>query len=263
MKIPLSVLLLTALGELVSALIREHFYVNSVLTWFQAQTYCRTYYTDLSTFSCEEEYLRFLNTKGYQRNGWIGLYKEPSAVLYDQWSDGNPITYTLLLQNPTANYAQCVYVSVEARSWEAVDCFPSVGPFFCYQVSDLILVTENKSWEKALDYCRENYIDLASLSSQTDLLAASKTVNGITVNVWTSLRFLAGVWFWINGETLDSQLVMSLPSCPIPPDHCGARNFVTNRWELRDCDEKLYFFCYTEKEASGVSNTKPVGNGNG
>ncbi|KAI7812820.1 hypothetical protein IRJ41_010021 [Triplophysa rosa] len=250
MKIPLSVLLLTALSELVSTLIREHFYVDDVVNWFKARTHCKTHYTDLSTISSEEEFLRFLNTTGNQHYGWIGLYKKKDAVKYDQWCDGNPITYTLLAQNLTTNYDQCVYLSM--GTWVTGDCSLINGPFFCYQVPDLILVTENKSWEEALDYCRENYIDLASLSSQTDLLAANKTVNGITVNVWTSLRFLAGVWFWVNGETLDSQLVMSLASCPISPDHCGARNVAADRWEFRDCDEKLYFFCYTEKATNGL-----------
>ncbi|XP_056600809.1 macrophage mannose receptor 1-like [Triplophysa dalaica] len=252
MKIPLSVLLLTALSELVSALI-EHIYVEDEVNWFEARAYCRTYYNDLSTFRSEEEYLRFLNTTGYQRYGWIGLYKKKDAEKYDQWSDGNPITYTQLAQNHPTSFDQCVYLFY--GTWITGDCSSTIGPFFCYQVPDLILVKENKSWEEALDYCRENYIDLASLSSQTDLLAANNTVNGTTVNVWTSLRFLAGVWFWVNGETLDSELLMLLPSCPISTDHCGARNFAADRWEFRHCDEKLYFFCYTEKETSGVLHT--------
>nr|XP_055053958.1 putative C-type lectin domain family 20 member A [Misgurnus anguillicaudatus] len=242
MKILLSFLLLAALSERVSALIREHIYVDVNINWFEAQTYCRTHYYDLSTFSSEEEYLGFLDTKGYLRFGWIGLYKEKDASKYKQ-SDGNPITYTLLTNISKVNYDQCVYVYDNLGFWDVADCLETTLPMFCYRVPDLILVKENKSWEDALEYCRLHYIDLASLTSLTDLLTAKKIVNTAAVNVWTSLRFLAGLWFWANGDTLDSQ--MSLPSCPISPNHCGARNFKTNSWEFQDCDKKLYFFCYT------------------
>ncbi|XP_065149690.2 lymphocyte antigen 75-like [Paramisgurnus dabryanus] len=240
-KILLSLLLLAALTERVSALVREHFYVEGNIEWSEAQTYCRTYYKDLSTFSSEEEYSRFLDTTGYLLFGWIGLYQERGALKYKQWSDGNPVTYTLLT-NTTTSYDQCVFVD-STGAWNVGDCSSIIGPMFCYRVPDLILVKQNKSWEDALEYCRLNYIDLASLTSLTDLQTAEKLVNSTTVKVWTSLRFLAGDWFWVNNETLDSQ--MSLPSCPISPNHCGARNFKTDSWDFQDCDKKLYFFCYT------------------
>nr|XP_055053955.1 putative C-type lectin domain family 20 member A [Misgurnus anguillicaudatus] len=243
MKILLSFLLLAALSERVSALIRDHFYVDVNMTWFEAQTYCRTHYNDLSTFSSKQEYLGFLKTIGSKRFGWIGLYNEKgNTFVYKQWSDGNPITYTQLKSSILSYNGQCVYVN-SLGSWVVGDCLKVLMPVFCYRVPDLILVKENKSWEDALEYCRLHYIDLASLTSLTDLLTAEKIVNTTAVNVWTSLRLLAGLWFWINGDTLDSQ--MSLPSCPTSPNHCGARNFEAARWEFRDCDEKLNFFCYT------------------
>ncbi|KAF5899458.1 macrophage mannose receptor 1-like isoform X6, partial [Clarias magur] len=57
------------------------------LTWFQAQAYCRTHYTDLASSlnSSDNEILGLIQyTQGFS---WIGLYRDTW-----KWSDGSNAT---------------------------------------------------------------------------------------------------------------------------------------------------------------------------
>uniref|UniRef100_A0A673MUX6 C-type lectin domain-containing protein n=1 Tax=Sinocyclocheilus rhinocerous TaxID=307959 RepID=A0A673MUX6_9TELE len=107
---------------------------------------------------------------------------------------------------------------------------------------NFILVQENKTWEEALVYCRSYYTDLASFHFGWPVnQIKSQTNNAQTDSVWTGLRFLNGNWNWLN--VINDQNSLPLPSCPPEPHRCGARNTKTERWENRDCEEKLNFLC--------------------
>ncbi|KAK2908975.1 hypothetical protein Q8A67_004812 [Cirrhinus molitorella] len=101
---------------------------------------------------------------------------------------------------------------------------------------------EKKTWEEALEYCLSRNTDLAYVDTKV-LLNMS---NAQTERVWTGLRFLAGMWFWVGKENDETNIV--LPSCPPEPYRCGAYNVKTGNWESRDCEEKLNFLCFEEKE---------------
>ncbi|XP_028822592.1 lymphocyte antigen 75-like [Denticeps clupeoides] len=122
-------------------------------------------------------------------------------------------------------------------------------PFFCYQWQmELVVVAENKTWEDALVHCRSFYTDLASLLTAAELtLAKNRSAPAQAARVWTSLRFLAGEWLWVDqgppGARADPGDV-PLPPCPARTDRCGARNLAAGVWESRDCQERLSFICY-------------------
>ncbi|KAI2668390.1 Botulinum neurotoxin type E [Labeo rohita] len=67
----------------------------------------------------------------------------------------------------------------------------------------------------------------------------SKTNNALTDSVWTGLCFLTGNWL----NMINAQNNLRLPSYPPEPYCCGACNTKTERWENRDCKEKLNFLC--------------------
>uniref|UniRef100_A0A671NKI5 C-type lectin domain-containing protein n=1 Tax=Sinocyclocheilus anshuiensis TaxID=1608454 RepID=A0A671NKI5_9TELE len=104
-------------------------------------------------------------------------------------------------------------------------------PFFCYE--NLNLALEKKTWEEALEYCRSHETDLAYV----DPKVLPNMSNAQTDSVWTGLRFLAGMWFWVSKENVETSI--ALPSCPPEPYRCGARNAKTGNWENRDCEENL------------------------
>ncbi|KAF7704816.1 hypothetical protein HF521_021888 [Silurus meridionalis] len=105
----------------------------------------------------------------------------------------------------------------------------------------MIVVQEMKNWEDALVHCRTHYTDLISITSETDQYAVNSMITDIqTPTFWTGLRFMNGIWFWVNHQ----QTLPSMPSCPIRPFHCGAQNVQAGVWENRDCSETMNFICY-------------------
>ncbi|KAF5890113.1 macrophage mannose receptor 1-like, partial [Clarias magur] len=113
--------------------------------------------------------------------------------------------------------------------------------FYCYRY--LILVQEEMTWNEAQEFCRTNYTGLASVTSETSLRQLNlETAQTQTESVWTGLRFMNGIWFWVSGEQLGSQV--SLSSCPPSSYSCGSLNNNTNTLENRNCNDRLNFICY-------------------
>uniref|UniRef100_A0A3B3BTR3 C-type lectin domain-containing protein n=1 Tax=Oryzias melastigma TaxID=30732 RepID=A0A3B3BTR3_ORYME len=110
--------------------------------------------------------------------------------------------------------------------------------FFCL---NLIVIQEEKTWEEALDHCRENHHDFTSLLSETENLLAQNQIQDstITQRVWVGLRFLGDSWMWTNGDPLEFQVWDQ--TCPVWK-RCGALT-KQGGWENRDCEEKLHFIC--------------------
>uniref|UniRef100_H2L4E5 C-type lectin domain-containing protein n=1 Tax=Oryzias latipes TaxID=8090 RepID=H2L4E5_ORYLA len=120
----------------------------------------------------------------------------------------------------------------------------SANGFFCL---NLIVVQEEKTWEEALEHCRENHDDLTSLLSETENLLAQNQIKDptITQRVWVGLRFLGDTWMWVNGDPLKFQAWTQTgdPDQQSPVQkRCGALT-KQGEWENRDCQEKLNFIC--------------------
>ncbi|CAB1344919.1 unnamed protein product [Coregonus sp. 'balchen'] len=170
----------------------KHIYVSVDITWAQAQKFCREHYTDLSSISSEweEEQLRSVASRWLYR--WmIGLYREPYNQTGWRWSGGGYATYfgTWALKQPNNGLLEN-YGFLYCDGWHNYENVPS--PFFC---SKLIMVRERKTWEEALEYCREQHIDLTSLGEQRGQTT--------TAHVWMGLRYLANRWLWGNGDPLE------------------------------------------------------------
>uniref|UniRef100_A0A3P9IBD1 C-type lectin domain-containing protein n=1 Tax=Oryzias latipes TaxID=8090 RepID=A0A3P9IBD1_ORYLA len=116
--------------------------------------------------------------------------------------------------------------------------------FFCL---NLIVVQEEKTWEEALEHCRENHDDLTSLLSETENRLARREIQNSTVTqrVWVGLRFLGDTWRWVNGDPLKFQAWNQTgdPDQQSPVQkRCGALS-KQGEWENQDCQEKLNFIC--------------------
>ncbi|KAK2913444.1 hypothetical protein Q8A67_001843 [Cirrhinus molitorella] len=110
-----------------------------------------------------------------------------------------------------------------------------------------VLVHQNKTWDEALDYCRKEYTDLASLSSETLMEEGiNKIITSQTAYVWTGLRFMAGHWFWVSGDDLQYKAWSAEGEVQCPAEHlrCGALDIKEKVWKPTDCEKRQNFLCF-------------------
>uniref|UniRef100_A0A669F5U7 C-type lectin domain-containing protein n=1 Tax=Oreochromis niloticus TaxID=8128 RepID=A0A669F5U7_ORENI len=101
-------------------------------TWSAAQSYCRTYHTDLTSIRSKEEKSNItltLNGSGVQYV-WIGLYRDPWA----SWSDNTTSTFTDWKSLEPDNYISLEYCGafdLKSRKWADGYC-TTRHFFFCF-----------------------------------------------------------------------------------------------------------------------------------
>uniref|UniRef100_A0A3B5LPI8 C-type lectin domain-containing protein n=1 Tax=Xiphophorus couchianus TaxID=32473 RepID=A0A3B5LPI8_9TELE len=109
----------------------------------------------------------------------------------------------------------------------------------------LVLVKEDKTWEEALEYCKnmkegKNYNLLATTEEVGHFSALFLVLSTNISSVWTGLRYLGDEWFWVGGEPVQYQ---NIPSCPAK--RCGVLEKKRNSsFGIRDCNKRRNFFCY-------------------
>ncbi|XP_068079612.1 putative C-type lectin domain family 20 member A [Danio rerio] len=242
MKTTLAVLLLTELYTLSSALSKQHFFVDDEKSWSDAKQHCQTNYNDLSTFINDSEKQQFLDDAVNQTSdAWVGLYNEYGVWKWSRDEIATQIDWDS--EQPDGQHEDCAFLHKDHKKMHDEKCNKKQR-FFCMTKS--VLMPETKTWEGALEHCRQHYNDLASLSSQLRVNSALQGISQAqTEYVWTGLRFLAGDWRWISGDDLDHTVwpVTGQPSCPAVNLRCGAVHRQTRVWMARDCEESLNFLC--------------------
>ncbi|XP_029292951.1 lymphocyte antigen 75-like [Cottoperca gobio] len=245
-------LLLLAVCGQVSVLRTENFlhYRSNFWSWKGAQAHCRQKHTDLVTIGGEKENQDFLYSQG-----WIGLYRENSTsnwkwsrrdeiAVFTNWESGFP--------KPDQN---CAFKYNITDKWESHPC-DHKHSFMCYN-EKLVLVKKNKTWEQALEHCRNleavnssepatafrnHRYDLATLLTLDDHVYAREKAKGATTNeVWTGLRYLAGQWLWVSGQGVVTY--KDIKSCQTQR-YCGilVKNGTT-LFETSHCKRKINFLC--------------------
>lgn len=264
MKDTVAVLIIMDLCGLTYCVVREHFLVRQLWTWSEAQQYCKQRFDDLSTVTSQEEINSLpvaaplpcpnntnstLYYKMCQAGDWIGIYTDSNNLT--KWSGGDQEPFCApALQTVKYGTGMCGVV------WNAVDlCIPAPCAwnlsFYCMLRFDVILVKQNMKWEEALRYCRNNYIDLVSLTSKFWMNEAVHI--GLAAqagHVWTGLRFLNGNWFWTTqkGQWYQAWSNEGEPQCPAGNLRCGALAQKQGFWQMRDCKEKLNFLCFRKSQ---------------
>ncbi|XP_008303568.1 C-type lectin lectoxin-Lio2-like, partial [Stegastes partitus] len=155
--------------------LRYHF-VNEPLTWHEAQSYCRETYTDLATTESMTEINQLIDTvssSGHNSEVWIGLYTEIDW----RWSDG--------FTGSGAEY----------RSWKSGK--PNFYSARTQLDPEYIVVNETMTWSSAQKYCRENFIDLATVRNEIQNQQLQNLVQSYS---WIGL-FRDPNFYWSDGSS--------------------------------------------------------------
>ncbi|KAK9972234.1 hypothetical protein ABG768_025557 [Culter alburnus] len=204
MKASVTVLLFLTLFRLKLSFIHEKVKSVDAMSWQDAQT-------KLSNNSLiKEDYF------------WIGLERDGPKAGRRQLRFGTIENQIMIMKN--------VALSIKAH----INCVTATAlgiGFYCMTVFELILVQQESSWEEALEYCRQNHINLAIISSDDIMEEAQiNSTAADTDDIWTGLCFITGHWFWVNGEDLDYK-------------RCGVYDRTQNVWKSTDCEQRLNFLC--------------------
>uniref|UniRef100_A0A669EFD0 C-type lectin domain-containing protein n=1 Tax=Oreochromis niloticus TaxID=8128 RepID=A0A669EFD0_ORENI len=175
--------------------------IKTSVTWTQAQSYCRQHHTDLASGLDQiysEEFKKLQNSKDSKVNLWIGLFRDSW-----RWSDGSNFSFRYWDMdsfNDGVNKKKCATTLLERSGrWSSAGC-DQRKPFFCYD-DKLILIRENKTWEEALNYCRQKHHDLVSISNpEEQRWVQERAKNASTPFVWLGLRYgcTARLWLWVT-----------------------------------------------------------------
>ncbi|MEQ2222621.1 hypothetical protein ILYODFUR_028222 [Ilyodon furcidens] len=195
-----------------------------------------------------------LNEKLYSEV-WIGLHRDPKQPLVWRWINvktgegltGDDVSESRNWALRQQFGASCGSYNTLSKKWQSTLCITEL-PVICF-ADNLVVVNKNKTWEDALNHCREmstasSKYGLLSITNSSDYSYVSNRIyRATTEEVWTGLRFLGGEWWWSDGETLDHQGM--LPDCPSQWEHCGTMSkYNTANWITRDCSERRNFICY-------------------
>ncbi|KAL4007196.1 hypothetical protein ACER0C_001048 [Sarotherodon galilaeus] len=223
--------------------------ITTPMNWTQAQSYCRYNYTDLASGldQVDEEKMKALITsKDTKFSAWIGLFRDTW-----RWSDGSDFSFRywdMELFNDTQSNKTCAMTLLNrSGKWSSDECGKE-KPFFCYD-DNLILIKENKTWEEALYYCRENYNDLVSItnSDEQDWIQ-EKVKEANSTYVWLGLRYTCtlGFWFWVTDEVVKYKNWGS----DVTADDCnmsGAINAGSPHEWSKQADNKMFNFICSKK----------------
>ncbi|XP_065105377.2 snaclec alboaggregin-B subunit beta-like [Paramisgurnus dabryanus] len=246
MKTTVSVYLFLCLCGLSSSFYRRHFYVEDVMHWNDAQTYCREHYDDLSTTTIQEA-VELSSKPELSDWVWVGAYQNPSNSSEWFWSGGEkqPVEQWNPEEPNLLDFEKCTIILKGKSGLTNVPCALTFS-FYCMDYYETIVVQESKTWEEALDHCRQNYIDLVSIASERNMAEVIKNITtSQTAYVWTGLRFLAGDWFWVSGDDIgyEAWSVEGQLQCPTKNFKCGALEIKNKVWKPTDCEERLNFVC--------------------
>ncbi|XP_040887292.1 macrophage mannose receptor 1-like [Toxotes jaculatrix] len=253
-----NVFLLILMGQcsvFTCSMLYEYHFNDETKTWAEAQSYCKEKYTDLATVYDMADMKKLIMANN-GKEAWIGLYNENDSKRTWQWSLPG-VEYKETEENwatgePNNKDApeNCVRMDIKedkAQKWVDVPCSAN-NTFICYNATNELgikfhFINMTLSWQKAQNYCRENYTDLVSGLHQLND-SKFKNLTQPKAQLWIGL--FRNNWMWSDGSNFsfrdwDQELLNA------GKHERWAVLRGTGKWGAAKCDEKKPFFCYKDK----------------
>ncbi|KAK6470010.1 macrophage mannose receptor 1-like isoform X1, partial [Huso huso] len=221
--------------------------IDQPKTWYEAQQYCRTNYTDLVSIKNNDADKK-IKKKANGKTVWIGLFNNPwkwshkgEYSSFRNWDKGEP--------NSVGNNI-CVEMygkrDKERGKWNDAGCH-FASPFFCYNESctdasctKYHFVATAMNWSSAQTYCRDKYTDLATVHSQEEAKQLLGILN-MDTNAWIGMYHdVSENWQWSNGDevTYNTRRV-KLFCATVSQDR---------DWTDSVCHDTKHFMCYNSSK---------------
>ncbi|KAK0148187.1 Lymphocyte antigen 75 [Merluccius polli] len=233
----------------------NYHYISKKISWQEAQSYCRERNSDLATISNMEDNNRALKSVEDKKkqnmskpNVWIGLNKNNAQEAWRWSEDSSKASFCNWKENEPSGMKNDQQNCVEMRPdgcWNDVQCHHK-SPFICNDFFPMILISENKTWEEAVDYCRENHHDLLSAHNDSMRENIQKIAKRATTDfVWIGLHYtcVMDFWFWIDNEEFNEN---NWDQETHKGDFCGTSGAMkksSTKFFSRPNTERLNFIC--------------------
>ncbi|KAI9524327.1 hypothetical protein NQZ68_018009 [Dissostichus eleginoides] len=218
--------------------------IDKVKNWLQAQSYCREHHSDLvsgitqiNSTDFKEDIKRLSNSDKYL---WIGLFRDTWI-----WSDGKNVSFRNWDPDSSKDVASktCAMTTSKGK-WSSDKCTEE-KPFYCYD-DKVILIKENKTWDEALDYCREKHHDLVSITDSHQQRWVQKTAKmADTEFVWLGMRYTCtlDLWFWVIDRLVCYDNWAQQEKTRLV--HCDMATVMERdgKWYKKADNEKFHFIC--------------------
>ncbi|XP_034532643.1 macrophage mannose receptor 1-like [Notolabrus celidotus] len=224
---------------------QQYHLINSYLTWYEAQAFCRVKYTDLATIDNMNDNSQLVEALGgHVPYSWIGLHK--ASTRRWMWSDGRgEPQFRKWLEGEPSGHEWCAELS-EKGEWNDLSCGEAKG-YVCYGggQNKYVYHSTAKNWFNSQQHCRSVHTDMAYINSDqdnSDVVNLFKTWHGGLVlekKVWIGL--FNDAWMWSDGGKNSFRNWLNNKEYR---DNCAAvSSSYQGRWVDTPCNQKNTFVC--------------------
>ncbi|KAI5093177.1 secretory phospholipase A2 receptor [Silurus meridionalis] len=221
-------------------------------TWYGAQRYCRSKYTDLVSIR-DQQQNEEVKMKGLNSNTlfWIGLLCDDW-----QWTDGGNSTYRNWGSGfPYSSPSNCVMLG-SGGQWHSVPCSNNFQYTLCdihRRSTTFYLISGYMNETVGRAACRENHIDLVTVHSDGDNSDLYKIIRKADSGSRSGRIGLIRGQFsekWSNGDPVTFRSLAGVCGTST----CCAAMKPDGSWESLQCTKTRYFMCYKEDVSSQIPN---------
>ncbi|XP_044070407.1 macrophage mannose receptor 1-like isoform X2 [Siniperca chuatsi] len=235
----LIVVLSSTVSGLGSVLSLSFSHIPSHYTWQDAQSHCRSHYTDLATIYTKSDadhmYLK-------QYYAWVGLHRETGNPKWI-WTNGLNDYLAAWANNEPQNSDSCAFVSYNSKMFYGSNCGESL--FFICQKHIMpnfqyTFIPQSKNWSEAQQYCKKNYDYLAALTANFDMNSA---VHEEDFPVWTGLHRDEEIWKWSTGLSEYRNWASNEPG---NNGDCVSISSLKKEMATQSCSARFPFVCFRD-----------------
>ncbi|XP_070711294.1 macrophage mannose receptor 1 [Pempheris klunzingeri] len=226
----------------------QYHLINDLLTWYEAQSFCRVKYSDLATVNNMHDKNMLVKMLGsHMTRSWIGLQRGGTRrwmwsdgsgrARFTKWMDGEP--------NNDSGSEWCGELS-EKDGWNDLPCEEEKG-FVCYERQNgkerYVYHSEKRGWVSSLEQCRSEHTDMAYVNTEEDNSEIAELTKTWTSALWMSSKVWIGLfndaWVWSDGR--ETSFRNWLNGSPNGGDCASVLQ--QGHWVGANCNDKATFVC--------------------